>query len=247
MAASAERGLGEVVFRAKTARLPGFCLAAFGAGFLAIGWSFMGGDPNKGEGDPVVGIASLVLGAVPFALGLWYLSRRFTCHERGVASASIFGRSALLFSDMDRVRYRAIHEYVNGSFTGTVISMRLAGPRSSVSYSSNTSGAETENLEKLRDKASLVVSGRLYERLMDGGQIEWSPKVTLARDGLRFNTRGQESFVPFSPNVLFAFETGTLHLWLERERQSLLKISCDEVNFWPGLALFRRLQEECPR
>jgi len=243
--AGGAHALGRVLFQSRTAWLPGVSLVVVGLLFLVGAWDFLTGDPNAG-GDPLVGGFCLVVGLIPSSMGIWYLSRSLRCHERGVVSRSVLGTSTVLHSEMKRLRYHATEQYVNGSFTGTVISIALEGPGTTVSFSSETSGEGTRNLERLRDHVSRFLSEDLHRRLMSDGFADWSRGVRLEGDGVRFIVNGKETVIPFSPTPRYTIQSGTFHL-LDGENRSLLGIECGADDFWPGFVLFQRLLEETAR
>jgi hypothetical protein len=193
----------------------------------------------------VMGVAGIVL-----ALGMAiYIYTHVRVHERAIVRRGVFGRRALLFADIDGVRYAATRRYYNGAYVGTTLELTCRAPgRRPITLSTRVRGGGEADLALVRDHLARSVAARLQSRLEREGEASWAGGLVLSREGLRFCRtklwgRGDEVRLGWI-DVRTSLHQGYLHIFEPGQRSSTFRLACASENFYAGLILFERLRAE---
>lgn len=220
-------------------------MAAFGfAAAIAAGgvvWRVI--DPGAAPLGP---LSVVLLGALVGLAAMNMARSTFQVREHGVVKRTLYSRRVLRFDEIERFGYRAVRQYYNGAYIGTITTLLLAGPEPSrpLKHALTVRGQD-DDLERLRQEVSLAVADRLRERLRREGEVRWGARGRLTRTTLelpekRLLGRGPVRALAYGEPLVYTLHEGRLRLQAHGSK-TVFELSTDEENFYPGLLLFEEL------
>lgn len=223
------RDFGKLIFEWRTGK--GTAITTVIVGVLLVAGAIATGEPIA-VGAAVLLLIGFVAGAASSLVSV------LRCHERGLVKRTLFGEKQFAYSEVDVLVYQATR--VVGIYAQTNVRVEVvpAKPHGKISLF----GPYREGVEAFRDAVAAAVARKMLDRLASEPEITWTGKVSLSRQGVRFQKAkfvGTETvFIPFSENPEMNFDAGTFHL---AGQEMGLNIDVGSPNFFPGYQVMRTL------
>lgn len=239
--------LGEVVFerRASWGRCLGLALGSvFGIGLGA--WSTWAAvsqpvvDPELGQFAGLLLLGGLALGVAAASA----MFGRFRCHRDGISRQSLFGEKALRYEHIAEFSYIESVPPAGDPQQRSVI-LSFTPPEGIHLRGLFVGGLRRDDPElwALRDHIVRLLGEKMQQRLDQGGEVPWTPRLTLTPHGLRYRkSMGQpfQLYKPYAEIGAVEISDGQLLLY-ERPGAVLLAREFTVVpNFYPGLEVLKR-------
>jgi hypothetical protein len=136
-----------------------------------------------------------------------------------------------------------VRNYVNGAYSGTVVTMRFEDIRGeTLKYSATFKNAD-EEIENLREHVSNVLAGHLLKKLQDGKTVQWTDRVRFTPEGLEIAGKSglfgksDDLFIPYAKVADAALNAGQFALFAEGRKKAVYETTVGEANFFPGYVL----------
>ena len=168
--------------------------------------------------------------AAALAIGAWgvkLLTSRVFFHERGIRTKSAFGENAMLYEDVDGVRWQVMSAGV-GEPTFALI---LRGKNNEQLRAAFTLMAIDDDIETLRRDLSQLVMQRILEKLERGERVPWG-RFAFRSEGLE--VPGTIAAIPYA-NVLFRNTVNAMSLYDTRTNQRLGHLPPRQENLDAGI------------
>lgn len=235
-------GLGRVLFKKEGSMNSVFTLIALGIVLIAVGpiVFLTAGD------EWWIGLALAAGGAACFLGAYGTYRSSFRCHERGVYQRTMFSETKLPYDEVAIFTNATTRMYTNGAYTGTSMNLTFdpgpAAPNAkTIRYNTMVRGGD-EDLNQLRDRISLVLKVRMFEDVMNHGNVQWGEKTVIRADGVEhtpagfFGNKLDTVFIPWK-QFNFDIQQGVCHLFKMGEGKSIGSETTASPNFYPGLFL----------
>ena len=250
-------GLGRIIFERDQSirganRVAGVLLIAVGA---LVGLAVTAFGAMEGNFVALIG-ALILLGCVAGAVAIWNKRiNMFRCHAYGVARTTPKGVAKLKYSEIGTFTYSGVRQYVNGSYTGTTVTLQFQ-PLENVEaepirYSATFKNEDNE-LDNLRDFISRVVAGHMLRRLQDGQTVKWTDKVRFLTDGLEvaksgwFQKKGETIHLPYNMIGQYDLTNGVFRISHREQSKWLVEEPVSQPNFFPGYVLLMMILHPTP-
>lgn len=237
-----------------------FC--SLGAGALISGLN--PGSRPPGSTPPSreiwAGIALIAASLVMLALLVWCIwarSVQWRFFEHGVTKwRRGIDLQRLSYLDVTALSYKLTRQYYNGIYIGTSGLIKLETEKGSktkgMSYqfrhrekAKGIIKREFEGVDPLdfvRDAVADAVSERLAMEIAEKGSVPWTGPATFTKEGLSVKKLlGGVSVLPYETIDRMAANAGTLTLFQEGQPKGVISLAVNGKNFYPGMALLRRL------
>ena len=240
-------GLGRIIFERDQSIRGGNLVA--GVSLIAVGFMV-------GLGLVVFGIMeqnflgfvglAIMGGCVAGVVTLW--NRRvnlFRCHAFGVAHTTPRGVTKLAYGSIGRFTYSGIRQYVNGSYTGTTVTMNFEPLEETdaepIRYSATFQNADDE-LDNLRDFISRVIASHMLRRLQSGQTVLWTGRMRFLPDGLELTKsgwfgKGESIHLPYNMIGQYDLTNGVFRISARDQAKWLIDEPVSQPNFFPGFVL----------
>lgn len=174
------------------------------------------------------------------------------CHTKGIVRITRTKTRELQYKDIQVFTYGAIRQYVNGSYTGTTVTMKFEpAPHTElepIQYSATQKHLDGE-LENLRDHISTIIAKHMKERLDRGEDLDWTTGLVFTKNHLKIDTPGgilskaKSRKLPYE-NCLFSLNEGYFFLFKRGGKDAIYSIPVSTKNFFPGFILLNQLSFE---
>jgi hypothetical protein len=187
---------------------------------------------------------SVVVLAITWGLALAFANhalRRLRVHEGGITRRSLFGTHTLLYPEIRGLLFDAVPRYYKGVRAGTSVRLRFtSGPGGKVIRHHQTVLENDPDLDALRERLAESISSQLLTRLMRGEEVPWVSSARFTAGGLVVRPPepirgGEERLIPYDAGFRFSTREGLFELFIGNETRAVMRASCAEDNFHPGL------------
>lgn len=195
-------------------------------------------------------LAIIALAAGLAAMVAWTVSYRAWIHDQGVRTSSVFGRQELLYKDLQTFAYSRISR--GGQVTDTLTFIPRSGKPVRVAVQPR---GQDKDLARIVDVLSATIAARMEQELARQKRARWlthvpralpaQPGVLLTREAFLLESGGSTTAIPFA-DVEVQVSNG---YFLAKDRASgkvRLNVPTLAPNFYPGVALFEKLQQLAP-
>ncbi len=249
-------GLGRIIFERDHSISSGVLVFCFILGALMVGGSFVAAyyaSQERNPTGPAILAGVLLLLGIGIPLLVW-LNRInvLRCHTKGVCRMTTKRTRELEYKDMVVFSYGAIRQYVNGSYSGTTVTMNFEpspdADAEPIKYSATMKNIDAE-LENLRDHVSTVIASEMKRRLDTGESIRWTEGMLFTPEGLQIDVAGgilnkaKSRKLPYV-NCLFSLQEGYFYLFKRGGKDPLYTLPVSATNFFPGFMLLNQLSYE---
>jgi hypothetical protein len=252
--------LGRIIFERKQSRtLAIFMLVFAGIFFLTslipVVVLLTQARPKEPGGLIIMAAVFLFL-SILFALIARYCFRNlFRCHAQGIFYRGLFGESSLLFTEMQAFTFSARRQHNHGVYTGTMLKLAF-DPKPEFRHKRIVYRTTVRNVDgsiaALRDQIARKLADDLIEAVRNGQSVEWTPKLTLTPDSLRYIptgifTKKPPELLPYDQISGHTMDHGTFAVYAFGQTKPIVSESTAARNFFPGFLAFQALLSEAQR
>lgn len=214
------------------------------------------------DGALVFGLFSVV------PLGLAYFFARHVhvsidLYERGLVWKSPIRRGELAYKDLVRLDYGIVRQYVNGLYTGTLVTIGLFAvdgrkfkwvgryketPKGWAFTSFGRTFEVTDRFDFARELIAIHVADVLESELASKGKVAWTKGATITPNGIiPAYGRRKGSTIRWEEIHSVAERDGHLMVFDGESRERAFGIPCAGANYFPGLELVARVSRAAGR
>lgn len=138
--------------------------------------------------------------------------------------------------------------YVNSAYSGTTVRFDFEPDSTELPKMVHHSDAKHgqpkyDDLQMFQGRISAVVAQRMKNELDRHGRVAWTTHVTILPHGIEFRKKAsaEPTFYDFSQISRCQVDEGLLKVGIDGGKRPAFTEKCDQMNFFPGLALLQRL------
>jgi hypothetical protein len=231
-------GMGRLLF--ERSRNENFLLGLVVSGiFGVLGTAMLADRTMKGAavGPLAVALAVLFLG--------WVFGRdRFRCYERGLSRRRA-REFSLLYDEISELTYSATRVFVNGSYSGTKMKLRVRAQRGEIWCAAKVQVMD-DRLVELRDQIAERIANKMLRDLRAGSPVPWMSGVVFLPEGLQFRRKigFPVEMLPYGEIRETRSDQGVFYLFSKTEPKAVISRPVDSTNFFPGYRVMAALQKE---
>jgi hypothetical protein len=188
-------------------------------------------------GPLAVAVAVLILG--------WVFGRdRFYCYERGLSRRR--GREfRLLYDEISELTYSATRVFVNGSYSGTKMKLKVRAQRGEIWCAAKVQVID-DRLVELRDQIAARIANHMLRELRAGNPVPWMSGVVFLPEGLQFRPGSMlpVEMLPYGEISDSRSDQGFFYLFSKTEPKAVISRPVSSANFFPGYRVMAALQKE---
>lgn len=249
--------LGRIIFERKQSRtLAIFMLVFAGIFFLTslipVVLLLTQAQPKEPVGLMIMAAVFLFLSILCALIARYCFRNLFRCHARGIFYRGSFGESSLLFTEMQAFTFSVRRQHNHGVYTGTMLKLAFE-PKPEFRHKRIVYRTTVRNVDgsiaALRDQIARKLADDLTNAVRNGQSVEWTPKLTLTPNGLRYVPRTLFSkkapeLVPYDQISGHDINHGQVAVYRQGQSKPFIFESTAARNFFPGyLALTALLSE----
>ena len=178
--------------------------------------------------------------------------RALFLYENGVVLEAAAKEKVIPFDQLGVFQYQRTSVYYNGVYAGDAIELNLRpefsqGKEDSIFFSASVKKENDYpfNFDSLIRMASLPISESMTGKLADEGQVEWTDKCLICKEGINAPVKSllgsKQQLVEWSE--IKSFEINDAKLWITfgESKKPTIVIDSKKDNFFPGFHLFQQL------